>query len=178
MDEGKLTDSLGRSVSFINTFIILTSNIGAEGFSKGAAGFLADQHIKLENIIIDKLKEHFRPEFINRIDEIIPFSALSLKELKEIARKNLNALKNRLSDINVELIFDENVCCYIADRGKLSGFGARPISRIITTEIENPISTLLINISRKPIYIKISHEENGLIIKLIENENKLAIPIN
>ncbi len=155
MDDGMLTDSLGRSVSFRNAFIILTSNIGAEGFRKNLPGFMNYSDAKAEIRVVEKLKEHFRPEFINRIDEIIPFSPLDLDDLKQIANNALGKLSLRLIALGIELIWDNDVCEYIAKKCQSTGFGARPVNRIITSEIENELSNILIKLNRAKAKIQV-----------------------
>ena len=140
-DDGVLTDSTGRSVSFKNAIIIMTSNIGGDGFKGASVGFLNSNN---EASITEHLKKHFRTEFINRIDEVILFSTLSEKTLERIAKKKLNELCARLRSEGIELVYDSGVPEYFARRSKSSGFGARPLTRMIVNEIENPVSQLLI----------------------------------
>ena len=162
MDEGVLTDSTGRRVSFCNTFIIMTSNIGAEGLDKnGTPGFIGVSENAKVNKTAEKLREFLKPEFINRIDEIIPFSRLGGKTLARIAEKMLIALRERLNHIGVELFFDEGVAEYIAIKGEEIGFGARPISRLIVSEIENKITDILLNnkYENLKIFIRLTGDE-------------------
>ena len=177
MDDGVLTDSLGRTVSFKNAFIILTSNIGAEGFNKNSAGFLDYQNsrVKMESKIIEKLKEHFRPEFINRIDEIVPFVKLTTGDLKLIAQKALDKLALRLMTLKVQLIWDESVCLYVAEKCNNTGFGARPVNRIITSEIENEISAILLKNSNEILTIKITNTDGKLYFECIKKSPLVPI---
>ena len=146
MDEGVLTDSTGRRVSFKHSYIVRTSNIGAEGLYKNShPGFIGSVNISERVTVLNKLKEHFKPEFINRIDEIIPFSKLSHETLVKIANSFMCKLQKKLIDIGINLIYSKDVCEYIAKKGEESGFGARPIARLVTQEIENKISTALID---------------------------------
>ena len=117
------------------------------------------------------LKKYFKPEFINRIDEIIPFSPLSHESLVKIAEKILNDLKQRAKKLGVELIYDKEICEFIANKSKIRGFGARPVIRIVTSEIENKISAILISSSEKPnvLYLKIENEN----IKIITEKSNL-----
>ena len=166
MDEGVLTDSAGRRVSFRNTFIIMTSNIGAEGLEKnGVPGFItAAEGVKI-NKTAEKLKGFLKPEFINRIDEIIPFSRLSSGTLAKIAEKMMIKLKERLNHIGVELHFDNAVSDYIAKKGEEIGFGARPISRLIVNEIENKITDILLNNKYENLKISIGVSDEKLIFE-------------
>lgn len=145
MDDGSLTDSSGRKVSFKNAFIIMTTNIGVEKRDGASMGFIpmAEEHKR--NALIDALKKHFKPEFLNRIDEVIPFSPLSLETLTKIADKCLGKLKERLSAIGVDFSYSEATAEYIAKKGENINMGARPIARLITGEIENKVIKLLLN---------------------------------
>lgn len=163
MDEGILTDSTGRRVSFRNTFIIMTSNIGAEGLDKnGKPGFIAISDSAKANKTAEKLKAFLKPEFINRIDEIIPFSPLSLETLGKIADKMLRGLRDRLSHIGVELLYTDDVCTYIAKKGEEAGFGARPISRLIVNEVENKITDILLNNRYENLKISVDIKDGSL----------------
>lgn len=139
LDEGRLTDSQGRTVSFKNTIIIMTSNIGSDQILE--ARNLTDQ---LKRSIEDKLYKTFRPEFLNRIDSIVFFKILSLDDVKKIARIQLNELKKRLEQQNIICTFDDNVIAEIADRGYVPELGARPLKRAITQYITVPISQHLL----------------------------------
>ncbi len=139
-DEGSVCDSSGRRADFKNSYIIMTSNIGAHASEGKSVGFLNSEN---GGEINKALKEYFRPEFINRIDEIIKFSELDEYTLSEIAEKKLNELKNRLSIMGVEIVFDEEVPQYIAKKAKSERQGARAIMKIIRREIENQISHII-----------------------------------
>ncbi len=166
MDDGALTDSTGRRVDFKNTFIIMTSNVGSDNLKRvGRLGFFEDGVNSAVTKLNDALKERFRPEFINRIDEIIPFRPLDVKTLEKIAEKNLLGLKSRLNSIGVEFDFSDGVLFYLANKGKVSGFGARPISRLITTEIENVISKILMRDKSRSIYISVDGDGKNIVFK-------------
>lgn len=144
-DDGVLTDSFGRRVDFKNCIIIMTSNLIADKLaSSQAAGFLAVNENLSDHEITERLKKHFRTEFINRIDEIILFSALDEEALSKIANKKLTELKERLAARDIRLEYSDELPLYFAKKSKESGFGARPLSRMIVSEVENPISKLLL----------------------------------
>ncbi len=144
LDSGTLRDSSGRKISFRNTFIIMTSNIGAdENKQKGGLGFIENESTERYRTL-ELLKKHLKPEFINRIDEIITFSPLDIGALTKIASNMLSRLAVRLLDMQIKVSFSDGVVQYIANKGKTRGMGARPLARIITDEIENPITHLLI----------------------------------
>ena len=139
----------------------MTSNIGAEGFKNKSLGFMKENNSMIEEIVINKLKQYFKPEFINRIDEIIPFASLSEESLKLIAEKNLNELSLRAENLGFRINYSNNVSKFIAEKSKIRGFGARPIIRIITNEIENKISSILISSNDKPtcFYVKVENDK-------------------
>lgn len=138
MDDGILTDSCGRSVSFKNTYIIMTSNATNDMFSEKSMGFLYNS---AKNS--DALYDFFSPEFINRIDSIIKFSKLSRDAFFNIAKKKMKELSERLCAVGVKLYYTDSLCEYIADKAVNNKSGARIVAKIITAEIENPISVLI-----------------------------------
>jgi ATP-dependent Clp protease ATP-binding subunit ClpB len=138
LDDGRLTDGKGKVVNFKNTIIILTSNIGTQ--------FIMENNYN-ENIkeqIFEELKKYFKPEFLNRLDEIIIFNKLSKEDIKNIVRLQLNKLKNRLKEKEINIEYSENVVDYIAEAGFDEIYGARPIKRTIKNLIENEIAKLII----------------------------------
>ncbi len=141
MDDGVLTDSCGRTVSFKNSYIIMTSNAVGKNASNQNLGFLHDASANDSN---EHLYEIFSPEFLNRIDSIINFSPLTKSSMKMISNKALVQLSERLSRLGVALEYDDAVCEYIAAKAKDKKLGARLALRIITSEIENEISLLLL----------------------------------
>ena len=141
LDDGKLTDSQGNTVSFQNTVIIMTSNAGSNlnnnsiGFGKGTVD---------TNKIEENLKQYFRPEFLNRIDEIIVFDALTKSELMQIVDLMLKDTKRALSDKNITIEFDEASKNWILEKGTNLKFGARPLRRAIQRHIEDEISEMIL----------------------------------
>lgn len=142
-DNGYLTDASGRKINFRNTYIIMTSNVGSDRLKRAyRPGFVSE---KSENGIRKILKENFADEFINRIDEVIVFSSLECSALKEIAKMKLCELKSRLSEKEIRLEFDENVCDFLAKKAtEEEGFGARPLARLIVSEIENKLADMIV----------------------------------
>ncbi|MGN1411483.1 MAG: ATP-dependent Clp protease ATP-binding subunit [Oscillospiraceae bacterium] len=162
LDEGFLTDSLGRKVNFRNTIIIVTSNIGSSVANKSSLGF--SEKTSYENIkdkVIQEAKNHFKPELLNRIDDIIVFEKLQSTQLEGIASKLLKDLKMRASKIGIELSFDASAIKLLASEKSVSEYGARPLKRKIAESIETPLSEqlLLDNIkSGDKVYI---YDDNG-----------------
>ena len=153
LEDGRLTDSQGRTVNFKNTIIIMTSNIGARTITnKNALGFTSnnqeDVNIEYENIkkeVINELKHQFRPEFINRIDEIIVFRKLTKEELKDIIKIMLTETQKRLEENNINIKIEESTYEKILEQVKDLNYGARPLRKIIQTEIEDKITDQILN---------------------------------
>lgn len=156
LDDGILTDAQGRHVDFRNTVIIMTSNLGAKtilnpdssklGFSKGEAESKdKDENEKIREKVMAEVKRAFRPEFLNRIDEIIVFSRLNEAEIKEIAKIMLTGLKKRLEANDIKAEFTDEACGKIAKAGFDPVYGARPLRRAIQSEIEDLISSKIID---------------------------------
>ncbi len=148
LDNGRLTDAKGRVVNFKNAIIILTSNVGAQyidrmqtiGFSNGENG----NYDGMKEKVLDALKDQFRPEFLNRLDEIIVFDVLKQKAIKEIVNIQIDLVKKRLKDKEIELVISEAVLEDLAREGYNPQYGARPLKRLIQTKILNPVSTMMI----------------------------------
>ena len=147
LDDGILTDSQGRKVDFRNAVIIMTSNLGAKliagegksiGFTETTGGTLSDSRI--HDAVMGELKKAFRPEFLNRIDEIIVFKQLRKEEIKEIAVRMLKNLQNRLSSMEITVNFTDEVISMISDAGFDPVYGARPLRRAIQSKIEDKLS--------------------------------------
>ncbi|HEY0669278.1 MAG TPA: ATP-dependent Clp protease ATP-binding subunit [Sphingobacteriaceae bacterium] len=147
LDEGQLTDSLGRKVDFRNTIIIMTSNIGARqlkdfgqgvGFSTSAKALQAETHSR--GVIENALKRAFAPEFLNRIDDVIVFNSLGKEEIFKIIDIELKFLFDRIKGLGYEIKLTDNAKEFIADKGYDSNFGARPLKRAIQKYLEDPIA--------------------------------------
>ena len=141
LDDGKLTDSQGNSVSFANTIIIMTSNAGSNT-NTNSIGF-GKQTID-KNKVIDKLKEVFRPEFLNRVDEIISFDALTESQLLEIVDIMLNETKKALNEKDIKMEVTNNAKHYLLEKGTDIKFGARPLRRAIQRYIEDELSEMIL----------------------------------
>lgn len=144
MDDGALTDNAGRTVSFRHSVIILTSNIGADKFKgKGTPGFLSMEDEPCD--LCEKLKDYFRPEFINRLDEIILFDPLDHETLKKIAYNHAKTLTKRIEGIGYVLKITDAALSYLASKSLRAGMGARPLARLFVEEIETPLSRIIID---------------------------------
>ena len=142
LDDGRLTDSHGKIVSFKNTIIILTSNIGSDKLSKTNIdlGFNDGSKDDKTTIMLSELKKYFKPELINRIDNIVIFNKLTPQVLKDIAKKMLSDLNKTLKQSGVELKFTTATLNYLVKNGTNDEFGARPLRRLITTKIEDELA--------------------------------------
>ncbi len=151
LEDGRLTDNTGRTVSFKNTIIVMTSNAGAHNISTGRAmGFgaspMADVHSyeAMKDSVMKEVKELFRPEFINRVDEMIVFHALSEEDIRRIADMMLTQVAKRLEERDVYLHWDAEVASHLAQEGYDPKFGARPLRRLIQRTVEDMLSEELI----------------------------------
>jgi ATP-dependent Clp protease ATP-binding subunit ClpB len=144
LDDGRLTDNKGRVVNFKNTIIIMTSNMGShviqEAFEDVTEENMEQKMETTKNQVIDLLKQSIRPEFFNRIDEVIMFHPLMRREIKGIIRIQLNHLKNLLASNGIQLEFSDYALEYLAENGYDPQFGARPLKRLIQKEIINQLS--------------------------------------
>ena len=147
MEDGVLTDSNGKKADFKNCVVIMTSNIGAELISnnKSAMGFAGESAEKgrkerIKNLVNEEIKKFFKPEFINRIDEIIIFDSLNEGEIKEIARRMLSELEKRCENGGVEISFDESIVDAVSKKGFDTIYGARPLRRAVTSMVEDPLA--------------------------------------
>ena len=144
LDDGRLTDSHGRLVSFENTIIIMTSNAGTTLKSNGF-GFGAEGHVALENRVHSILKEMFRPEFLNRVDEIIVFHTLTREEIRKIVDLMLREVVTSMQDKGLKLAFDDSVKDMLADKGFDDKYGARPLRKTIQRMIEDPLADMFLS---------------------------------
>jgi ATP-dependent Clp protease ATP-binding subunit ClpB len=160
LDEGRLTDGQGRNVDFKNTIIIMTSNIGSDKIIHSNSVDTIKEEIET------MLGNYFRPEFLNRIDETIIFSRLEKEALENIVKIQLSLLSKRLESKNIILNIDDNVISFLAEKGYNPSFGARPLKRIITKEIENPLAIKLLSgeIQNNSI-LKIEKDSKGISIE-------------
>ncbi|MFS8797001.1 ATP-dependent chaperone ClpB [Synechococcus sp. R70.1] len=142
LDDGRITDSQGRTVDFKNTIIIMTSNIGSELILE--IGGDESRYEEMKSQVLTLLRQHFRPEFLNRVDEIIIFHALTREQIRQIVSLQMRRVEQLLADQQIELLLTEEAKSYLAELGYDPMFGARPLKRVIQREIENPIATKLL----------------------------------
>jgi ATP-dependent Clp protease ATP-binding subunit ClpB len=150
LDDGRLTDGKGRVINFKNTIIILTSNIGSQFIEKmESIGFSnntrTQDYTQVKDKVLETLKDHFRPEFLNRIDEIVVFDILSESAIKEIVGIRMRIVTERLAGKGIHLVVSEDALNYLAKEGYDPHFGARPLNRLIQNKILNPVATCIIS---------------------------------
>ncbi|PSO44760.1 MAG: type VI secretion system ATPase TssH, partial [Parcubacteria group bacterium SW_4_49_11] len=142
LDDGRLTDGQGRTVDFRNTVIIMTSNLGSEHIlEESKSGAIEEMRRKVK----EEVSNFFRPEFLNRLDDLIVFTALDQEQIKEIVDIQLGELQTRLNEQRITLAVEEDLKQYLAETGYDPVMGARPLKRSITEQVENPLSTKLIS---------------------------------
>lgn len=137
LDDGRLTDGHGRTVDFRNTVIIMTSNLGSQQIQKMAGEENYDQ---MKSAVMQVVGEHFRPEFVNRVDDIVVFHPLTMEQIREIAVIQLQSLQKRLLDRDIRLELSEAALSQLAEAGFDPVYGARPLKRVIQQRIENPLA--------------------------------------
>ena len=139
LDDGRLTDGKGRTVDFKNTVIIMTSNIGSQWIRD-----LADNPDEMRRRITEALQGHFRPEFLNRVDETIIFNSLGMEEIKQIVELQLDELKARMKDRKLDMDLTESAREHLAKEGFDPAYGARPLRRTIERQVQNPLALKLL----------------------------------
>ena len=185
LEEGRLTDSQGRVVDFRNTVIIMTSNVGAReittsaplGFASGDKGGLDDKEIKSR--VMSEVKKLFRPEFLNRIDEIIVFKSLTEDEIVEIVDLMIDELRQRLIEQNMTINLTKQASKLIAKEGTDLSFGARPLRRAIQRLIEDPISEQILEgkwTSGSVIDVDVEHTEDGDHLTFVPGTGSIPAP--
>ncbi|NLP58191.1 ATP-dependent Clp protease ATP-binding subunit [Lutibacter sp. B1] len=183
LDDGHITDSLGRKIDFRNTIIIMTSNIGSRqlkdfgtgvGFGTAAKTAQADDNAK--KVIENALKKSFAPEFLNRIDDVIVFNALEREDIHSIIDIELNKLIKRIEDLGYNLTLTDNAKDYIADKGFDKQYGARPLKRAIQKYIEDALAEEIVNSKLSEgdsIFMDLDEDSNELTIKISKGKDKV-----
>ncbi|NLT53996.1 MAG: ATP-dependent Clp protease ATP-binding subunit, partial [Actinomycetales bacterium] len=167
LEDGRLTDSQGRVVDFKNTLIIMTTNLGTRDIAKGVQlGFQAGSDTKtsyerMKAKVIDELKQHFRPEFLNRVDDTVVFAQLSQDEIVQIVDLMIAKLDERLRNKDMHIVLTPAAKVYVATKGYDPTLGARPLRRTIQREIEDTLSErILFNELRPGQVVRVDCEDN------------------
>jgi ATP-dependent Clp protease ATP-binding subunit ClpB len=162
LDDGRLTDGQGRTVDFKNTLIIMTSNLGSEFLAAQGEG---DEVEAVRPMVMEAVRRHFRPEFLNRIDEIILFSRLTRGEMDAIVKIQLERVEKLLADRRMALQLDPAAVHWLAEKGYDPVYGARPLKRVIQKDLVDPIAKkLLAGEIADGSAIKVAAGDDGLII--------------
>nr|MDA3779617.1 ATP-dependent Clp protease ATP-binding subunit [Bacteroidales bacterium] len=185
LDEGQITDSLGRKIDFRNTIIIMTSNIGSRqlndfgqgvGFSTSAKQKSIDSNT--QNILKSALKRTFAPEFLNRLDDIVIFNSLSMEDINKIIDIELIGLYNRVEKMGYKIEITDDAKRFIASKGFDAQFGARPLNRAIQKYVEDPMAEIIINTTLKSgdlLIVKLNKEKDNIIINTIKKTDTKKI---
>ena len=176
MDEGKLTDSLGRKIDFKNTIIIMTSNLGADLIRKSTeVGFGANEtnmdYKAMQNKIESAVKKHFKPEFLNRIDSCVIFKTLDKIVLKQIVDLEFKKLQKRLIKKGISITLDDKAKDFLVEKGFEPSMGARPLKRTIEQYLEDPLAEKLLISPDKKVDFDITADKDK--IQFIEKEKEV-----
>ena len=163
LDDGRLTDGQGRVVNFKNTIIIMTSNIGSHLILEYHGQLRGEPYQQMKERVLDSLQHHFRPEFLNRVDEIIVFHSLTEEDLKKIVDIQLDRLRTRLAERRITLELTDEAKSHLAQAGYDPVYGARPLKRAIQREIETPLSRLILKGEIKDNTVLRAEVSNGVI---------------
>ncbi len=144
LEDGRLTDGQGRTVDFRNTVIVMTSNLGSDVIQTMSSGENAAPYEAIKDAVMESVTAHFRPEFVNRSDEVVVFHALGSSQIQGIARIQLANLEKRLQELGIQIEFDEASMTKLADAGFDPVYGARPLKRAIQKRVENPLAQRLL----------------------------------
>ena len=160
LDDGRLTDGHGRTVDFRNTVIVMTSNLGSQRIQELAG---ADNYGRMKQDLLEIVGRHFRPEFLNRVDDIVVFHPLEAEHIRRIVDIQLEHLRQRLGERDIGLALDGEARDRLADAGYDPVYGARPLKRAIQQQIENPLAQRILNGDFEPgDTIRVSVEADGL----------------
>lgn len=179
LEDGRLTDSHGRTVNFKNTIIIMTSNCGVNELTSHTAqlgfnspSFTVDNpdYEQMKNVIMQSIKRKFKPEFINRVDVITVFHSLTEENLTEIAKIMLNNLNKKIKERGINMKFTESALKYLVEKGTSAEYGARPLKRLIQTDIEDKLTDGLLSGEINDKNIIVGTDENGLVFKIDKKE--------
>jgi ATP-dependent Clp protease ATP-binding subunit ClpC len=179
LEEGKITDSLGRKIDFRNTIIIMTSNVGAELIKKQTMGFGAPRdtadYETMRDKILDETKRVFKPEFLNRLDEIIVFHTLEKSDLMKIVDLEVNKVKRRLQMKEIEIRLDQAAHDFVIEKGYDPTYGARPMRRAVERYLEDPLAEELLRGGVKAgDLVDVTAENGKLVFKAAEPQNAPA----
>jgi ATP-dependent Clp protease ATP-binding subunit ClpB len=172
MDDGRLTDSHGRTVDFKNCIIIMTSNVGSQ-YILDYTGTDEESYKGMSQRVLEALRQHFRPEFLNRVDETLVFHALSQEELAQIVDIQVTWLQKRLEDRRIELEFSDEAKKLLAERGYDPVYGARPLKRVIQKMVETPLAKkIMAGEVEDGSRLRVNTDEQGIVFEVTAQKEK------
>ena len=145
LDDGRLTDGQGRTVDFRNTVIVMTSNLGSQMIQDMSGDGTPESYTQMKAAVMGAVQAHFRPEFINRLDDIVVFHPLDKAQIREIARIQAAYLDKRLADRGIQLVLDDSALQLLGNVGFDPVYGARPLKRAIQQQLENPLANKILS---------------------------------
>jgi ATP-dependent Clp protease ATP-binding subunit ClpB len=145
LDDGRLTDGQGRTVDFRNTVIVMTSNLGSQMIQEMAGDGSAEAYMQMKAAVMGVVQAHFRPEFINRLDDIVVFHPLDKAQIREIARIQLRGLEKRLAERGIRIELTDQAYALLGNVGFDPVYGARPLKRAIQQQLENPLASKILS---------------------------------
>lgn len=174
LDDGRLTDSKGRVVDFKNTVLIMTSNLGSRAIQDATENPLADRDVRAD--VLQVLKDHFKPEFLNRIDDIVVFKQLGKEQIASIIDVQLEKLRKMLEDRGIAIELDDSARELIVVEGYDPVYGARPLKRAIQTLVQNPLAVRLLKGEiASGQTVRVSAENGEMVFTPVEGEQKAAV---
>jgi ATP-dependent Clp protease ATP-binding subunit ClpB len=179
LDDGRLTDGQGRTVDFKNVIVIMTSNVGSHRILEYRGGFEGEEYRRMKDTVLSELRQAFRPEFLNRLDEIIVFHALSEEELKKIVEIQLRGLRARLEERHITLELSDAAKTRLVQTGYDPVYGARPLKRAIQREIETPLAKRIVGgeiREGQTIYVDVDPAGPGLVFKMEAGKLREEVP--
>ena len=145
LDDGRLTDGQGRTVDFRNTVIVMTSNLGSQMIQDMSTDDSPESYTQMKAAVMGAVQAHFRPEFINRLDDIVVFHPLDKAQIREIARIQASYLDKRLAERGIQLVLDDSALQLLGNVGFDPVYGARPLKRAIQQQLENPLANKILS---------------------------------
>jgi ATP-dependent Clp protease ATP-binding subunit ClpB len=178
MDDGRLTDSHGRTVDFKNCILIMTSNVGSQYILDTIDDTDETSYERMRQRVLEALRQHFRPEFLNRVDETLVFHSLTREQLRQIVDIQVTWLKQRLEDRRIELEFTDEVKELLAERGYDPVYGARPLKRVIQKMVETPLAKKIMagevpDVSR----VRLTADEQGIVFEVTSQPKETDVAL-
>jgi ATP-dependent Clp protease ATP-binding subunit ClpA len=162
LEEGKLSDSSGKTIDFSNSIIVMTTNVGAQAVNNNSIGFVTAKN-SIKTDVLSSVKKYFPPDLLNRLDEIVVFNPLQESQIKVIIEKEMNQFKKELSAKNIDIDYSEEVIMYVFKKIQFDNFGARQVIKTIQREIQTLIAEKILE-NKEICNIKISVKDNNICV--------------